>query len=108
MHVKGAFIVAGLVIPVATHAQQLRSLGRPTAEFQEPFTRVATLRELSDGRVIVGDEHDATLQVIDFRAGRGQRSAAPAQALASISAWPASSSCLATPPRYTIRETPAI
>lgn len=73
MHLKGAFIVASVFIPVATHAQQLRSLGRPTAEFQEPFTRVATLRELSDGRVIVGDEHDATLQVIDFRAGTGTK-----------------------------------
>ena len=60
MHLKGAFIVVSVVIPAATNAQQLRSLGRPTAEFQEPFTRVATLRELSDGRVIVGDEHDAT------------------------------------------------
>ena len=73
MHLKRAFIVVSVLIPVTTHAQQFRSLGRPTAEFQEPFTRVATLRELSDGRVIVGDEHDATLQVIDFRAGTGTK-----------------------------------
>ena len=73
MHFKSVILIAGVAIPVATDAQQPRSLGRPTAEFREPFTRVATLRELSNGRVIVGDEHDGTLQVIDFAAGTGTK-----------------------------------
>ena len=48
MHLRATIVLAGLVVPISTHGQQLRSLGRPTAEFQEPFTRVATLRDLID------------------------------------------------------------
>lgn len=65
------------VIPVALAlfaapmmAQQApRTLPAPQAEFEEPFSQVAGLRELRDGRVIVADPRDKVVSVIDFRSG---------------------------------------
>lgn len=50
-------------------AQQPMPIGRPTAEFAEPFSRVSGLRELADGRLIVSDQRDKIVQLIDLRSG---------------------------------------
>lgn len=50
-------------------AQAIRVLDRPQAEFAEPFTYVGSVRELSDGRVIVVDNDDRAVYVVDFAAG---------------------------------------
>jgi hypothetical protein len=51
-------------------AQQIRSPGTHDFEHKEPFTWVAALRELSDGRLIVIDARENTLQLIDPRTGQ--------------------------------------
>jgi hypothetical protein len=54
-------------------AQQPQPIGRPTAEFEEPFSRVSGIRELADGRLIVSDQRDKIVQLIDFRSGAAQK-----------------------------------
>lgn len=57
----------------ATQSVPTRLLARPEAEFPEPFTLVAGVRELRDGRVIVVDPRDRTVQLVDFRSARAER-----------------------------------
>ncbi len=54
-------------------AQQPQPIGRPTAEFEEPFSRVSGIRELADGRLIVSDQRDKIVQLIDLRSGAAQK-----------------------------------
>lgn len=54
-------------------AQPLRTLSRPDAEFAEPFSRVSGVRELKDGRLVVIDSRDKTIQVLDFKSGAARR-----------------------------------
>jgi hypothetical protein len=63
--------LAFALIPAVAAAQSVptRTVGRPEAEFAEPFTRVSGVRELRDGRLIVGDLRDQTLQRIDLGTG---------------------------------------
>lgn len=44
-------------------------LVEPEAAFSEPFSSIAGLRELSDGRVIVSDRLEAAIRLIDFSSG---------------------------------------
>ena len=46
-----------------------RTLSKPDAEYSEPFTQVAGVRELKDGRLIVIDPRDKTVQVVDLARG---------------------------------------
>ncbi|MGQ0648449.1 MAG: hypothetical protein ACT4P7_12860 [Gemmatimonadaceae bacterium] len=46
----------------------LRLLGNPR-EFPEPFTRVSSVRELRDGRVLMADRRDQSLILLDFQRG---------------------------------------
>jgi hypothetical protein len=55
--------------PVAALAQKPLALTKAEAEYAEPFTQIAGVRELKDGRVLVADVRDKTLQLIDFKAG---------------------------------------
>jgi hypothetical protein len=50
-------------------AQKPNALGKPNAEYKEPFTQISAVRELSDGRVLVADARDKTVQFIDFKSG---------------------------------------
>jgi hypothetical protein len=52
-------------------SQTIRSstLGTPTASFRAPFSRVAGVREQSDGRVVVLDGIEARIVLVDFRVG---------------------------------------
>lgn len=46
-----------------------RPLPAPTATFDEPFSQVASVRELANGKVIVTDGRDKTVSMIDFASG---------------------------------------
>lgn len=63
--------LAALVPSLAAQAPQ--PLGRPAAEFAEPFTRISGMRELADGRVIVSDQREKLVQLIDLRTGSAQQ-----------------------------------
>ena len=62
-----------------------RTLPAPNATFEEPFSSVGvgTVRELSDGRLIVADARDKVVQRIDLRTGQavaiGREGAGPAE-----------------------------
>ena len=45
-----------------------RLLTTPEAEFATPFTKIGSLRELSDGRVIIIDAQERLIQLVDFKA----------------------------------------
>lgn len=47
----------------------LKTLTKPDAEYSEPFTQISGIRELRDGRVIVNDVRDKTVQLIDMKTG---------------------------------------
>lgn len=58
---------------VAQSAPRPTTLPAPTSTHSVELTRVSTIRELSDGRVLVVDEGDNRLLVIDFRAGSARQ-----------------------------------
>ena len=62
-------LLALALLPGVAAAQSVptRTIAKPDAEFAEPFTRVSGVRELGDGRIIVADQRDQTLQRIDLR-----------------------------------------
>jgi hypothetical protein len=65
-------VLAGLIQPPpAARAQSTptRTFTKPVAEFEEPFTSVGSVRELSNGRVIVSDSRDRVVQLLDFGSG---------------------------------------
>jgi hypothetical protein len=64
-------VVSLLAVATPALAQNVptRTLARPDAEYAEPFTQIAGIRELRDGRVIAVDPRDKTIQVVDLRAG---------------------------------------
>jgi len=47
-------------------------LSKPDASFPEPFSAVAGLRELADGRVVVSDRLEITLRIVNLTAGEGK------------------------------------
>lgn len=61
-------VAAVVLLPLATHAQTVptRTLAKPVAELDEPFTTITSVRELRDGRVIVVDAREKTVQLVDF------------------------------------------
>lgn len=67
-------LYAGLLVvaPWSSSAAQnaaVVTLSRPAAEFAEPFSEIGSIRELSDGRVIIVDARELTVQILDFRTG---------------------------------------
>jgi len=55
--------------PALAQNVPIRTLSKADAEFSEPFTQIAGVRELKDGRLIVIDPRDKTVQVVDLKAG---------------------------------------
>jgi len=53
-------------------AQAPQPIGRPAAEFAEPFTRISGMRELADGRVMVSDQREKLVRLVDLRTGAAQ------------------------------------
>jgi hypothetical protein len=60
----GAFVV---FLPVVVSAQKPVALGKPDAEFREPFVQISGVRELKDGRVLIADQRSRLVQIIDFK-----------------------------------------
>jgi len=73
-----SILVAGLAayafVPpsVAQEAVPQTKLTTPEASLGEPFSSVAGLRELSDGRVLVSDRLEQALRIVDFVSGEFQ------------------------------------
>lgn len=92
-----------LALPTALFAQQTTTLSRPDAEFAEPFTQITTIRELSDGRVLVVDQRDRTVFLIDFKSNQatkvGRNGAGPGEYMVPgrLVALPADTSVLHDP-----------
>ena len=51
----------------------VRTLSRPDAEFSEPFTYLSMIRELKDGRLLLIDPAEKTLQLVDLARGTSTR-----------------------------------
>lgn len=77
-----------LLAPLAAVAQTgpsvpTRTIGKVDVESRDPFTAVYGLRELRDGRVIVADHREKTLQLLDLTRGAatpvGRSGAGPAE-----------------------------
>jgi hypothetical protein len=69
-----SMVVLGAIVqsPFALRAQgapPTRTFSKPVAEFEEPFTAIGSIRELSNGRVIVSDARDRIVQMLDFESG---------------------------------------
>lgn len=66
-------VVATLLIALAPEARAqsvpIISLGQPTATFAEPFDQVTSVRELSDGRVLVADLLARAVSLADLDLG---------------------------------------
>ena len=65
--------LAAALVVVATPALgqnvPVRTLSKPDAELSEPFTYLSMIRELKDGRLIVIDPAEKTLQLVDLARG---------------------------------------
>ena len=64
------FLPVVVLIPTFVAAQQPLRLQKPDATFPEPFTMLASMREVRDGRVLVVDRRDRIVMLLDFRTGK--------------------------------------
>jgi hypothetical protein len=60
--------VRAAVLSLAATSQSARVLDKPQVEIAESFTNVGSVRELSDGRLIVADVGNRSVHVVDFKA----------------------------------------
>lgn len=61
--------VASLQASMLGAQRPTRALPRADIEFPEPFTTISGVRELPDGRVLVADSREKTLQLLDLARG---------------------------------------
>ena len=64
------FLCGSAMLPTLVTAQQPLVMQKPAATFPEPFTEIASIRELRDGRVLVLDRRDRIVLVVDVRTGK--------------------------------------
>ena len=64
-----AIAVGAAATVAAAQDPPLRTISRLDLEYGEPFSCISGLRELSNGRVIVADAREKTVQLIDLRSG---------------------------------------
>jgi len=71
----GALLAPGaaLVAQRAPSAPFTLTLSRPDAEYEEPFSSIAGVRELRDGRLVVADRIEKSIQLVDLAAGTATR-----------------------------------
>jgi hypothetical protein len=65
---SGALLCA-VSIAVAAQDPPLRTLSKVDFEYSEPFSCISGLRELSDGRIVVADQREKTVQIVNLRTG---------------------------------------
>lgn len=69
MHIRSLKYIALLsALPLALAAQQPRTFPAPDKTFEEPFSQVGALRELSNGRILIADMRDKVLALVDLAA----------------------------------------
>ena len=61
------------VLPAQRSGVTERSLGRAEVEYAAPFTSVGGVRELTDGRVVLVDRGEKSIQLLDLATGRTTR-----------------------------------
>ena len=68
-------LLAITIVPLPAFAQNVpvRTLSKPDVEYSEPFTAIAGVRELKDGRLVVVDQRDKTVQLVDLAAGKAEK-----------------------------------
>jgi hypothetical protein len=66
-------LLCATLLPGVMRAQQPIALGKPDAEYSEPFTEIASVRELKNGRVLVVDSRDRSVHLVDLRANSAIR-----------------------------------
>jgi hypothetical protein len=63
-------VVSTVIVAAPLSAQApLKTLTKADAEYSEPFTTITGVRELRDGRVVVADGREKTVQLVDLKAG---------------------------------------
>jgi hypothetical protein len=75
--------IAALALTLPAHGQRIQEFVEAESLFPEPFSRIAGLRELADGRVVIADQLERHLSILDFAAGTmheiGRRGAGPGE-----------------------------
>jgi len=66
-------LLGAVLLPTLAAGQQPLALSKPDAACAEPFTQIASTRELRDGRVLVLDRRDRLVLLVDLRKGTAQR-----------------------------------
>lgn len=66
-----ATVLIALAPEAGAQSVPVASLGQPTATFEKPFDQVTSLRELSDGRVLVADLLARAVTLADLERGTG-------------------------------------
>lgn len=64
----GAALVLFALSSAHAQSREIR-LGPPSATLAEDFSEIVAVRELSDGRVLVGDRREVRIVIADFRGG---------------------------------------
>ncbi|MBL0169211.1 MAG: hypothetical protein IPP90_00595 [Gemmatimonadaceae bacterium] len=74
-HRLSASAISALFIAIPSLQGQgtTRTLSKPEAEYAEPFSAIVAVRELRDGRVLVADTKDKTVQLVDLKAGKATK-----------------------------------
>lgn len=67
---RSFLFLAAVAAPLSAQTVPSKTLSKPDVEYSEPFTSLNSIRELRDGRVIVSDLRDKTLQAIDLATKR--------------------------------------
>ena len=62
-------LLASAALPAAAQLPT-RTLFKPLAEHREPFSQIAAVRELKDGRLLVVDSRDKLVQLVNLNANR--------------------------------------
>jgi hypothetical protein len=72
---RGLSLASVMAFATALAAQDppLRTISKLDVEYAEPFSCVSGFRELADGRLIVADVKEKTVQLIDLRAGKATK-----------------------------------
>ncbi len=68
--IRSRFILPAALIPAFASAQQPLRLPSPDASFPDPFTQIASIRELRNGTVLVLDRRDRIVLLVDLRSGK--------------------------------------
>jgi len=63
-------ILVAPLMPALANAQQPLRLSRPDASFPDPFTQIASVRELPGGKVLVLDRRDRIVLLVDLANGK--------------------------------------